>query len=176
MIRTHTIPEGEIYEILANRRRRETIRHLTVSAATGPVSLRELSTEVAARETGKSPPPRGIRESVYNSLHQTHLPMLHELGIVEYDRETRTVELRQRARDVDRYMEVVTGYGLTWSEVYRTLGVLSLLVVLAGLTEVPVISSVDPLLWSSFFLTVFAAVIGIQLWSNRWVIFRALRE
>lgn len=175
MFRTHTIPEGEIYEILANRRRRETIKHLTVSAGSGPVSLHDLSREVAARETGESPPPSGVRESVYNSLHQTHLPKLHELGIVRYDREERTVQLRERARDVDRYMEVVTGYGVTWSEIYRTLGVLSLSVVLAALTDVPVVSSVDPLLWSSLFLTAFAITIGTQLWSNRWLIVGALR-
>ncbi|WP_255192356.1 DUF7344 domain-containing protein [Natronobeatus ordinarius] len=176
MFRTHAIPEGEIYEILANRRRRETIKQLTVSGGSGPISLHELSRAVATRETGESPPPSGARESVYNSLHQTHLPKLHELGVVEYDREERTVQVRQRARDVDRYMEVVTGYGVTWSELYRTLGVLSLAVVLAALTDFPVVSSVDPLLWSSLFLTIFAVTIGTQLWSNRWVIAHAMRR
>ncbi|THE65585.1 hypothetical protein D8Y22_07160 [Salinadaptatus halalkaliphilus] len=175
MFSTNTIPEAEIYEVLANRRRRETIRELMHSSDADPISLHQLSTEVATRETGQAPPPSGIRESVYNSLHQTHLPKLHELGIVHYDRDDRTVQLHTRARDVDRYMAVEAGYGVTWSELYRTLGVLSLTVLLAALLETPVIGHVDPLLWSAFFLATFTVAIAAHLWSNRWQIARALQ-
>ena len=174
MFRANTIPEEEVYEILANRRRRETLRQLMTSTSQDPMTLHDLSQEVAARETGQTPPPKGIRESVYNSLHQTHLPKLDELGIVHYDRDARTVQVRKRARDIDRYMEVVTGYGVTWSELYRTIGVGSLTILLAAMLEVPFISAIDPLLWVVIFLSMFSITIASQLWSNRWLILRAL--
>ncbi|MFC4249265.1 hypothetical protein ACFOZ7_20425 [Natribaculum luteum] len=174
MFRTNVLPEGEIYDVLANSRRRETLRYLTDSSA-GSITLRELSVAIAADETGQSPPPKRVRESVYNSLHQTHLPKLDELGVVTYNRDSRTVTLRERAREVDRYMEVLTRYGVTWSELYRSLGVVSLLVVVAALLEVPFVSAVDPLLWTSGFLALFAGVIASQLWSNRWYVLQALR-
>lgn len=174
MFRTNVLPEGEIYDVLANNRRRETLRYLTDSSD-GSITLRELSVAIAAAETGQSPPPNGVRESVYNSLHQTHLPKLDELGVVTYDRDSRTVTLRERAREVDRYMAVLTRYGVTWSELYRTLGVVSLLIVVAALLEAPLVSAVDPLLWTSGFLALFAIVIASQLWSTRWYVLQALR-
>lgn len=82
MSKTSSLPESVVYEILANPRRRATIRHLTTTASGRTVSLRDLATAIAAAETGQSPPPRASRESVYNSLHQTHLPKLDELGVV----------------------------------------------------------------------------------------------
>jgi hypothetical protein len=176
MFNTDTLSEGTIYEILANRRRRETIRHLTVESSGEATTLHDLSQEIAARETGESPPPRGARESVYNSLHQTHLPKLEELGVVDYDRDAREVHPSEHARDVDKYMEVVTSHGVTWSEVYRSLGVASLTLVLWSLVGLPVVSAVDPMLWTSGSLALFAVLVTYQLWSNRWYIRHSLRD
>ena len=175
MLRTDTLPEATIHEILANPRRRETIRHLTVEASGEATTLRALSEEIATRETGESPPPRSTRESVYNSLHQTHLPKLEELGVVRYDREAREVYPSERARDVDQYMRVVTSHGITWTELYRSLGVASLTLVVCSLTDVPVLGAVDPLLWATGSLALFAFFGTYQLWSNRWYIRQALR-
>ncbi len=174
MFRTDSLPEGEIYAILANGRRREALRRLT-EAGDGVVSLDELATAIAAGETGQSPPPRAARESVRGSLHQTHLPKLDELGVVGYDRDAGSVHLREGAREVDRYLTVFTPYGLSWGEVYRGLGIGSLLVVLAALLEAPVVGAVDPLLWVSASLAAFAGAVASQLWSNRWYVLRALR-
>ncbi|WP_459349859.1 DUF7344 domain-containing protein [Natronomonas gomsonensis] len=146
MFKTRSFPESVVYEILANPRRRGTIRHLTDSAAGRTVSLRDLATAIATEETGQSPPPRSCRESVYNSLYQTHLPKLDELGIIEYDHETRAVRVRDSAREIDRYMELLTPYGFTWDEYYRTLGIAALVSIVASLAGVPLIEAVDPLL------------------------------
>lgn len=174
MFRTHTIPEADIYDVLANDRRRAALRTLTDAAADGSIPLSDLADAVAERETGESPPPTGARESVYNSLHQTHLPKLESLDVVRYDRDARTVYLRDRARDVDRYMEVVTALGVSWSEVYRTLGVASLTIVTASLADVAPVAAIDPLLWASGSLLAFAVAIASQLWSNRWQVRRVL--
>jgi len=176
MFRTSTIPEAEIYEVLANDRRRAALRALARSAEDRGIPLSDLSTAVAERETGQSPPPSGARESVYNSLHQTHLPMLDDLEIVRYDHENRTVYRRDRVRDVERYMEVVSALGVSWSEVYRTLGVCSLGLVTTALAGVEPVEMVDPLLWAVGSLVAFALAIAAQLWSNRRYVRRGLVE
>jgi hypothetical protein len=176
MLRRDTLPEAEIYETLANDRRRETIRQLTAVPSDDTISLRELSEIVATSETGESPPPRSIRESVYNSLHQTHLPKLEELEVVSYDRDAREVRVRERARTLDLYMEVVTVRGFTWSEIYRTLGVVALTLVVATRTDVPFFETIDPLILATLFLCGFVVAISYQLWSSRWHVARALRE
>jgi hypothetical protein len=172
--RQDTLPEAEIYDALANRRRRETIKHLEATTG-GPLSLYDLSAAIARRETGDSPPPESVRESVYNSLHQTHLPKLERLGVLSYDRENREIRLSERARDVDRYLTPVTRYGITWGEIYRTLGVGSLATVVATLADVPVVGAVDALVWATLSLVVFALTTSYQLWRNRWYVVRALR-
>lgn len=113
---------------------------------------------------------------MHNSLHQTHLPKLAELGIVGYDREARTVTVRDSAREVDRYMELLTPYGRTWAEYYRGLGIASLVSVVASLAGVPLVDAVDPLLWASGFLVVFVISTVYQLWSLRWYLRQLLFE
>jgi hypothetical protein len=174
MIRQSSLSEEQIYEVLSNSRRRGAFQQLAVGGER-TMSVRELSVRLATEESGQSPPPRGLRESVYSSLHQTHLPLLDELGVVSYDRDARTVSLCEHAHEVGRYMEVTPHRGVTWAELYRGLGILSLLVVLAALLEAPGVSAVDPVLWTSGFLAAFAAAVGYQFWTNRWYILRALR-
>ena len=65
-LRNDVLPAEQVYTILANERRRRAIEQL--SSVGGPVSVNELSTLVAGRETGESPPPKRCRESVYTSL------------------------------------------------------------------------------------------------------------
>jgi hypothetical protein len=166
------IPETEIHDLLRNERRRQVIKHLQDTV--GATTLRDLAEAIAEYETGESPAPRNIRDSVYNSLHQTHLPKLDRRGIVEYDADRKTIRLTEDARSVDVYMEVVTPYGITWDEYYSMLGLLSLFVIFAALVGVPVVSMVEPLLWVSLFLLAFAASLGYQLWTDRWVVLNAL--
>ncbi|MGM0590712.1 MAG: DUF7344 domain-containing protein [Halobacteriota archaeon] len=173
-IRKQTLPECEIHQILSNPRRREALRFLNTSP--GRISVRDLSERIATEETGVSPPPRNVRESVYISLHQTHLPKLHDLGVINYDRERREIELLTRARDVDAYMEVVTQYGITWGEYYRTLGVAALLLIVLASAQLPVVSAIDPLLWASGFLGLFAVSTVYQFWTDRWNILRSFRR
>lgn len=174
MFQKNTLPEETIYTILSNDRRRAAFRQL--SLAGDEISLRDLSVRIATAETGQSPPPRGIRESVYSSLHQTHLPMLDELSVVEYNREARTVRLCENANEVTRSMEVLTRKGLTWGELYRSLGIFSLLVILGSLLDAPLFGTVDTLLLTSGFLFVFAVMICSQLWTNRRYVIHAFQK
>ena len=103
-----TLTEGDIYDVLRNARRRFTIDCLRESEG-GTMRLRDLSERIARRETREDPPPRNKHQSVYVSLHQTHLPKLHGLGIVEYDDDSKVIRLRKRVREVELYLHVPAG-------------------------------------------------------------------
>jgi hypothetical protein len=163
--------ECQIHGLLANERRRAVIERL--DASPGTVTVRDLSTAIAETETGQSPPPARVRESVYTSLHQTHLPKLHAVGVVEYDRDRSRVHVRPAVRQVDRHMDVVNGLGITWGEYYRALGVVGLVLVVGSLTGLPVLGTLDPLLPASGTLALFAVSGAIQLWDDRWRVRRA---
>ncbi|MWV41692.1 hypothetical protein [Natrialba sp. INN-245] len=175
MSRPNPLSEGEIFEILANGRRRETLRHLT-ETRDGAVTLSSLAIAIATAESGQSPPPPRVRESVWSSLHQTHLPKLDELGVVRYDSDSGIVTLCDQAREIYTHMEIFAWNGLSWSELYRGLGIGSLLAVLAVLLEAPFVGSADPILAVSVSLAMFAAAAAAQLWPNRLDMLRALRR
>ena len=166
------ITPREVHEILRNDRRRQVIEQL--SERVQPIELGELAERIAAAETGETPPPRNARQSVYNSLHQTHLPKLDGKNVIEYDSDRKTIALREPAREVDLYMEIVTPYGITWAGYYRSLGVLALLTVIAVKTGVPLLARVPTLAVASVFLAVIAASTSYQLWSRRWFYLRSL--
>ncbi|MCG1003751.1 MULTISPECIES: hypothetical protein [Halobacterium] len=174
LTRSTTLAETDIHDILRNDRRRRVLEHLQESL--GTVTLRELAETIAAHESGERPPPRQLRESVYNSLHQTHLPKLDREGVVAYDEHRKTVELQAGARDVNVYMEVVTKYGITWADYYRTLATASLVAVVAVELGVPVVEVIPVLLVVSTALAVVAASTAYQLWTRRWTYLRALLD
>lgn len=163
-LRTSSLPEAEIYGVLANPRRFETLRVL--ADRSDAVTVAELAEAIAETETSDGVPSKSARDSVYASLHQTHLPKLHELGLVDYDREHRVVEPLDRARAVDRYMEVTTPLGFTWGEYYRGLGVFGVCAILGSLIEISWLSAVDPVLWCTIVLVAYAVSSVYQLWTH----------
>ena len=172
MFRRH-LTECQIHQILSNDRRRAVLDHL--GSTRGPVGVRALSEAVAAAECSEQPVPARVRSSVYTALHQTHLPKLHDLGVIHYDRDRSEVWLLGRSRAVDCYATAVTRFGVSWAGYYRALGVFGLTLVVAAVADVPLVSLVDPLLWASGVLVVFALSTASQLWADRWRLVRALR-
>lgn len=132
------LDEGTVHEVLSNDRRRLVLEALREEG--GTADLGDLAEAVATRETGSDPPPTDARQSVYVSLHQTHLPKLDSLDIVEYDTDGRDVQLLGRMEEIEVYMEVVPQYGLSWGEFYVGLGLLGLLTTTAVAVGVPVLS------------------------------------
>ena len=163
-----------VHEVLRNDRRRRTLEYLRERLE--PVSVRELSERIAEIEASVTPTPRDLRQSVYNSLHQTHLPKLDDFDIVDYDKDRKMVALEERAKDIDVYMGISTPIGLTWAELYRTLGVGFLVLIVLSEIGVPAISAVEPLLIATVSLFVFAFSTAYQLWTRRWLYVRSLLE
>ena len=154
MFQKPTLAESDIYYLLSNSRRRETLAHLWKHRT--EVTLRELSEEIASAESGETPAPRALRESVYNALHQTHLPKLAEFGLVEYNPDRKLVSPSAEGRHLRRYMDTVTPAGITGGEYYRGLGITGLFAVVASHADLPVFGTVDPLLLATGTLTLFA--------------------
>ena len=163
----------EIHDVLSNERRQLILEFLR--DAGGILTARELSEKIAEVETGESPPPRNIRQSAYVSLHQTHLPKLDELDIVEYDQSAKTVELNDRAEQVSVYMETVPKYGLSWSEYYLGVSVLGLLLIIAGEIGVPVLASIGSLAFASATFVLIIASAVYQTITQQSSVFHRLR-
>ncbi|QAU14408.1 hypothetical protein EKH57_13515 [Halorubrum sp. BOL3-1] len=165
-LRRDRIDRREIYDVLRNDRRRLALEYLKERLR--PVEVGELSDHIAEREVGESPPPQDCRQSVYNTLSQTHLPKLEDLGFVDFDRDEKTVTLRETAREVDVYMNIVTPLGITWGTYYRSLGVLGLIAVVAADTDIAFFAGVESLPFATAFLFAFVISISYQLWTLRW--------
>ena len=95
---------SEVHDVLRNRRRRLVLERLRTTGA--PEAVSDLAEHIGGVEAGESPPPRNVRQSVYVSLHQTHLPKLDELTIVDYDPDGKVVELAANAEHLDAYLDV----------------------------------------------------------------------
>ena len=163
------LDEGEVHDVLRNERRRLTLEELRDNG--GSLSVRELSEQVAALETGESPPPRNIRQSVYVSLHQTHLPKLDDLGIVEYDADAKRVTLTDRVREVEAYMRLTIGgesgsepepeLEPGWTRYYLGLSVVGLCAMAAVALGVPVLGAIGaPAVGSVLFVALFVLAVG----------------
>lgn len=73
----------ELFEVLADRKRRSAIRHLTTAG--GSLAFDELVADVA-RETTVEPVGHERRRDVAASLYHVHLPKLEAAGLVaEFD-------------------------------------------------------------------------------------------
>ena len=140
----------DIHDVLSNERRRMVLSILREQD--GQTTARELSERIAELETGQSPPPRNIRQSAYVSLHQTHLPKLDNLGIIDYDESAKTVGLTERAQRVNVYMETVPRYGISWSEYYLAVSAVGLLLVIASVIGVPVLGAPGAVAWATLTL------------------------
>ena len=156
-----SLPKSDIYHLFSNFRRREVMTILWGNPA--QISVRELSELIAAAEANEAPAPRPLRESVYNALHRTHLPKLDECGLVEYDPDRKHVRPVPESRRYRRYMDIDSPVGLSWGEYYRGLGIVGLFATVASLAEFPPMDAVDPLIYSSGTLGIFALSTLYQL-------------
>ncbi|RXK51361.1 DUF7344 domain-containing protein [Halorientalis pallida] len=168
-----TLDAGEIHDILRNDRRRLAIKCLR--ERDDALSVRDLSEQVATRETGESPAPRDKRRSVYVSLHQTHLPKLDELGIVDYDTDSKEVRLCDRAAEITTYMEVVPRYGITWAEYYLVLGILGFGTVLAASIGTPLLGAIGTPTVAAAYLLILTGSAAFHVRSQDRDLFEGLR-
>lgn len=158
-----SLNEGEIHDILRNDRRRAVIDFLSEHG--GHATIRELSEHIATLESGEDPPPRNVRQSVYVSLHQTHLPKLQGLGVVDYDTDSKDIDLRERATRLEAYMDRKDSDTDPLSLIYVAIGTIGILLTLMALGSD---GSVVGIGLSSWVLPLFVIVVGLGI-HQTWI-------
>lgn len=94
-----------VFSALSNARRRGVLTILRHRET--PVGIRELAEHIAAWENDTTPEEVTYkqRKRVYTSLHQTHLPMLEDAGLIEAVRTWEGLTLTPRAEALDVYLD-----------------------------------------------------------------------
>ncbi|MDZ7746616.1 MAG: hypothetical protein U5K28_08975 [Halobacteriales archaeon] len=132
-----------VFETLSSRRRRYTLHYLTHTG--GETAIRALSEQLAAWENGvtrETVTPKQ-RKRVYTALHQTHLPKMAKLGIIEYDRDRGTLTLASNTDEFDIYLDIVPSNDLPWSEVYLALGAVLTALSVVAVVGIPPFASLS---------------------------------
>ncbi len=129
------LTQAELFDVFSNARRRWAVRHLEDCG--GACDLDELVERVAVRENDVGPDEltRPQRRRVYISLYQTHLPMLEDHGIVDWDPDDRRVELRECGGAFDPYLDRGEPFG-RWHVLYVALAAVGVLAFVV--TTIPV--------------------------------------
>ena len=122
-----SLPQGEIFDVLSNARRRCIVHYLKQHEGRR-VELREIVDYVAAWEedTTIDRLDSAKRKSVYAAIRQTHLPMMEDAGLIEYEHLRGDVELTDSVREVQLYLERVPQNDIPWSEYYLGLSMVAL--------------------------------------------------
>ena len=83
-----------LFDVLSDARRRYALHYL-LGTADGVTNVETLAEEIAAweRATGRADAPA---EDVMVDLHHAHLPLLVDVGLVEYDERSGAVRYRDR--------------------------------------------------------------------------------
>jgi hypothetical protein len=157
----------DVFTVLSNERRRLVLRYM--KSHEGPVRVRDLSHQVAAWENGLSVEELNYkqRKRAYTSLHQTHLPKLDDCGIVDYDRNRGTVELRDRVEELDFYLEVVRPNDIPWSQYYLGLAAVSTALVLARWLDLFPFSLLPDIAYAALIAGALAVSAGVHTYVSR---------
>jgi len=166
---TTAITTDDLFKTLSNRRRRYVLHYLKQHAGTGAVPIRTLSEHIAGWENGVDVATVNSkqRKRIYTALHQTHLPQMNRLGIIEYDANRGTVTMADSLERFDIYFELTRADDLPWSRVYLGVGgVASALMIGVWLSVWP-FTAVSPVVYASLFAVLFVALGGYHTLQDR---------
>lgn len=132
---TQTVNEDDLYDILANRRRRYVLHILKQSNSKTDIGT--VAEQVAAWENNTTVQQitGAERKRVYTALLQSHLPKMDRIGIVEFDKNRGTIKPLAPLEDVEVFMEVVRGREIPWSEYYLGLSAVNVALLVAVWTD-----------------------------------------
>lgn len=149
--------EDQVFDVLSNRRRRFALHALRRDGDT--VDIGTLAEQIAAWENGTDPASvtSTERKRVYTALQQSHLPRMHEVGMVKFDKRAGTVDATDAAEEIDVYLDVVRGREIPWSTYYVGLSGLGGAILLALWAGTPPIAWLSPAAWLTLVVGAFAA-------------------
>jgi len=156
---------GEVFDLLSNHRRRYAIHFCKQQE--GPVTLSDLAEQVAAWELDKTIEELewNERKRVYTSLQQTHLPTLEDAGMIVY--EDGEVELTDRAKELDVYLDVVPGGSIPWGIYYLGLSAIAFGVLGGVWLEILPTETIPTVGWAALVVLSFAVSAVVHVYQNR---------
>ena len=131
-----TLTQAELFDVFSNARRRRTVQYLKQRG--GTCDLSPLVEQVAAWENDVDADDvtRAQRRRVYISLYQTHLPMLEDHGIVDWDPDGHRIELLPNVKTFEPYLDRSPNRQRSWHTLYASLSVAGALAL--GLTTLSI--------------------------------------
>ena len=128
---TTEVSEDELFDVLANQRRRFAV-HLLKREEADKLEIGDMAEQIAAWENGieTAEITGNERKRVYTALQQSHLPKMDDAGVVNFNKDRGVVEPTAAIQNVDLYMDVVEGKEIPWSTYY--LGLSGVAVALTG--------------------------------------------
>ncbi|SIS01895.1 DUF7344 domain-containing protein [Natronorubrum thiooxidans] len=157
----HELTQAELFDVFSNARRRRTVQYLKRQGRS--CTLSPLVEQVAAWENDTDPEEvtRTQRRRVYISLYQTHLPMLEEHGIVDWDPDDHTIELLPGDEIFEPYLDHRLEDDRPWHRLYlsvTSVGMIAL--VLSWLSVGPLTAAVAPVIALALCLLVLAVSVA----------------
>ena len=124
---------SDLHEVLSDRRRRYALYHL-LQQADHTATKRELSTRIAAWESNGSVESVSAEDAqqVYIDLHRTHLPLMVDHHVVEFDTERDEVRLDEDVDELDDYLGKSQRSRVPWGQLYVLIGLVSVSWTVAG--------------------------------------------
>ncbi|RQG91239.1 hypothetical protein EA462_04410 [Natrarchaeobius halalkaliphilus] len=153
----HELTQAELFDVFSNARRRHAVQYLKRKG--GSCDLAPLVEQVAAWENDTPPDDvtRTQRRRVYISLYQTHLPMLEDHGIVDWDPEAHAIELLPSEEVFEPYLDRRLGSERPWHRLYVTAATVGVIAFGLGWLSIgPATNEVVPVVALGLCLVVFA--------------------
>ena len=143
----HELTQAELFDVFSNARRRRAVQYLKQQG--GSCDLAPLVEQVAAWENDTDPDDvtRTQRRRVYISLYQTHLPMLEDHGIVDWDPDGHRIELLPSEEVFEPYLDRHHGSDRQWHRAYAAATVVGVVgFAVAWLSLGPITAAAAPII------------------------------
>jgi hypothetical protein len=120
------LPLDQVFELLKNERRRETVRYLEQHDGSGMLS--DVAEHIAALEndTTTNALTSSERKRVYVGLYQFHLPKMDEMGVIDFDKNRGTIQIRENVEQLNPYLDVSSDS--EWYKLYLSVTILGIAV------------------------------------------------
>lgn len=128
-----------------------------------------LSEQIAAWENGVDTEAVSSkqRKRIYTALHQTHLPRMDRLGIVEYDANRGTITMADSLEQFDIYFELIRADDVPWSHVYVGVGSVTTALMIGVWLSVWPFTAVSTTVYASVFAALFVVLGGYHTMQER---------
>ncbi|MDZ7729844.1 MAG: hypothetical protein U5K37_00760 [Natrialbaceae archaeon] len=139
------LTQAELFDVFSNARRRQAVRYL--KEQNGSCDLEPLVENVAAWENAVNPEEvtRTQRRRVYISLYQTHLPMLEDSDIIEWNPNDHFIRLTVDEEVFEPYLKNSPTYHGVWHILYGSVvGIGIVLLVLSWVSIGPLNAGTIP--------------------------------